>query len=263
MNKSRPNIIADVQGRSDERRIPITRVGICDLRYPIRFDDGSQQRDVSATFNLSVGLPADRKGTHMSRFVELLEQFPAFSVSSIDEFCTAMLERLNAKAGTVELEFAWFMRKVAPVTQKPSWLDCQVSLLCDADDDVETHLSVAIPVTSLCPCSKEISAYGAHNQRSIVTLTSTTDRGATIGDLFAIAERSASSTLYPLLKREDEKYVTEEAYDNPKFVEDISRDAAFLMGQSEVVGAWQVVVENHESIHNHSAWATLSGDNRQ
>ncbi|HVL56774.1 MAG TPA: GTP cyclohydrolase FolE2 [Burkholderiaceae bacterium] len=269
MNSRDPNavlpiLMPDVQGAADQRRLVIQRVGVRGLRYPGRWqrDDGSETPTV-AQWNLYVALPAEQKGTHMSRFVALLEELDEpLSVPALARLHSRMLERLTASAGRIEVEFPLFLRKTAPVSGVASLLDYQVALSIDgeAGDGVAT-VRVVVPVTSLCPCSKTISDYGAHNQRSHVTVSVTLadDVRLDLADLIALIEEQASCELYGLLKRVDEKYVTERAYDNPKFVEDLVRDVAARV--REVVGdsAFSVEAENFESIHNHSAYARIDG----
>jgi GTP cyclohydrolase FolE2 len=209
---------------------------------------------------MTVALPASSKGTHMSRFIEILEAHRApLDPARLREMVVAMLERLDARAGTVEMSFPYFVRKAAPVSAVESLLDYEVTwrATVGADGRYAFRTRVLVPATSLCPCSKEISAYGAHNQRSHITIDAETD-GMAIEELIAVAESSASCEVYGLLKRPDEKFVTEMAYDNPKFVEDLVRDVAVALDLDPRVGPYTVEAENFESIHNHSAFARLS-----
>ena len=209
---------------------------------------------------MTVGLPAVTKGTHMSRFIELVEaQTAALDLQGFRELVLEMLERLEARGGTVEMRFPYFVRKFAPVSGVASLLDCDVRWRGSVSDDgrYSFWMHVTVPATSLCPCSKEISAYGAHNQRSLISIEAELGGEMAIEELIAIAERSASCEVYGLLKRPDEKYVTERAYDNPKFVEDLVRDVALELNREPRVRAYTVEAENFESIHNHSAFARL------
>lgn len=255
--------IADVQGSADTRRIAIDRVGIKDIRHPVRVLDrsGVEQHTV-ANFNMYVHLPHNFKGTHMSRFVQILNsQERELSVTSFKEMLREMSHRLESAAGHIEMRFPFFVNKRAPVTGVESLLDYEVTFIGEVRDGHATlDIKVVVPVTSLCPCSREISAYGAHNQRSHVTVQVRTRGFIWIEELIELVEREASSELYGLLKRPDEKYVTEHAYDNPKFVEDMVRDVAARLNADERVAAYVVESENFESIHNHSAYALIERD---
>ncbi len=255
--------IADVQNSVDKRHIPINKVGIKDIRHPVRIRDrsGGEQNTI-ANFNMYVNLPHNFKGTHMSRFVEILNQHEReISVKSFKEMLKEMSERLEAKTGHIEMSFPYFVNKKAPVTKVESLLDYDVTFIGEISDGKhQTILKVVVPVTSLCPCSKKISEYGAHNQRSHVTLTVRTQEFVWIEDLIDIVEQMASCELYGLLKRPDEKYVTERAYDNPKFVEDMVRDIAVRLNDDKRIRGYIVESENFESIHNHSAYAQIEKD---
>ncbi len=261
--KDLPTPIPDIQREVDTRRIPIDKVGIKGIRHPVRVRDraGGEQHTI-ATFNMYVGLPHDFKGTHMSRFVEILHAHEReISVKSFKEMLEEMARRLDAATGHIEMRFPYFVTKKAPVSGVESLLDYDISLIGEiSDGKVELYVKVIVPVTSLCPCSKEISDYGAHNQRSHVTVTVRTHGFIWIEELIELVEKNASSELYGLLKRPDEKYVTERAYDNPRFVEDMVRDVALVLNEDERVGAYIVESENFESIHNHSAYAIVEKD---
>ena len=252
----------DVQSLRDERGLRIDAVGIKGLRYPVTvWVDGEPQPTV-ATFTMAVSLAASERGTHMSRFVELLEaQAGAWDAARLRSVTFAVLERLGATGGSIEMRFPLFLRKRAPVSGAQSLLDYEACWRSSVDDAgrYRQWTTVAVPATSLCPCSKEISEYGAHNQRSIITLRVETPDGFPLEELIDIGERSASCALYGLLKRPDEKYVTERAYDNPKFVEDLVRDAALALQRHPLVNRYHVEAENFESIHNHSAYAAIHG----
>ena len=252
--------IADVQNSSDTRQIPINKVGIKDIRHPIRVRDrsGGEQHTI-AVFNMYVNLPHNFKGTHMSRFVEILNLHEReITVKSFKEMLSEMTERLEAQTGHIEMSFPYFVNKAAPITGVQSQLDYDITFIGEiTDDQRSTVLKVVIPVTSLCPCSKKISDYGAHNQRSHVTLWVRTKEFMWIEDLIDLVEEMASCQLYGLLKRPDEKFVTEKAYDNPKFVEDMVRDIAIRLNEETRIDGYIVESENFESIHNHSAYAMI------
>jgi GTP cyclohydrolase FolE2 len=257
--------IPDVQGGVDDRDIAIDQVGIKGLRYPVPFvDRDGAVHSTIATCNVYVALPADRKGTHMSRLVGLLEDRAAagakpVSVASLREWLDDLLARLEAPGGRIELAFPFFVRKIAPVSGVPSLLDYDVRLEADLTDGVFTSAAmVSVPVTSLCPCSKEISDYGAHNQRSLVTIGVRPREPVFLAELLRIAEEEASAELYGVLKRVDEKYVTERAYDNPRFVEDLVRGVAQKLAADSRFAGFVVEAENFESIHNHSAYARIA-----
>jgi GTP cyclohydrolase I len=254
----------DVQAHADTRRLPINRVGIKDIRHPVRVKDRAKgEQHTIATFNMYVSLPHDFKGTHMSRFVEILHGEREISVESFGGMLRSMTERLEADTGHIEMSFPFFVMKRAPVSGVESLMDYRATLIGEhTRGHTDMWLRVAVPVTSLCPCSKKISAYGAHNQRSQVTITARLRRHSHmwIEELIEIAESEASCELYGILKRTDEKYVTERAYDNPKFVEDLVRDVATRLNPDERVAAYVVEAENFESIHNHSAYARIERD---
>ena len=257
--------IPDVQASPDLRQLPVQMVGIKDIRHPVRVKDRSQgEQHTIAQFNMYVELPHDFKGTHMSRFVEILNNYePEISVQSFKKMLKEMTARLEADTGHIEMTFPYFINKAAPISGVKSLLDYQVTLEGQVKNGTHTMtMKVVVPVTSLCPCSKEISRYGAHNQRSHVTVTVRTNAFVWIEDLVELVEKQASSELYGLLKRPDEKYVTERAYDNPKFVEDMVRDVASLLNADDRIDAYVVESENFESIHNHSAYAMIEKNKR-
>jgi len=254
--------IEDVQSRADTRRLPINRVGIKDIRHPVRVKDRtSGEQHTIAQFNMYVALPHNFKGTHMSRFVEILHGEREISVESFRIMLEKMTGRLEAETGHIEMSFPFFVMKKAPVSGVESLMDYHASLIGERHNDrTEMWIRVVVPVTSLCPCSKKISAYGAHNQRSHVTINAKIRNHMWIEELIDIVESEASSELYGILKRPDEKYVTEHAYDNPKFVEDMVRDVAARLNAEERIAAYTVEAENFESIHNHSAYALIERD---
>ncbi|MDE1990466.1 MAG: GTP cyclohydrolase I FolE2 [Betaproteobacteria bacterium] len=267
MNARDPNPIPDIQSTPDTRQIAIDRVGIKGIRHPVRISDrelGGAQSTI-ATFNMYVHLPQHFKGTHMSRFVEILNREEReISVKSFGAILREMVERLEAPAGHIEMSFPYFINKAAPVSGVKSLIDYDVTFIGEISGGKQSFtMKVVIPVTSLCPCSKEISDYGAHNQRSHVTITARINAFVWVEEVIRIAEESASCELFGLLKRPDEKWVTERAYDNPKFVEDIVRDVAHRLDQDTRIDAYVVESENFESIHNHSAYALIERDKRR
>ena len=255
--------IPDVQSNVDMRRIAIDKVGIKNIRHPVRVRDRSDgEQHTVASFNMYVHLPHHFKGTHMSRFVQILNSHEKeISVTSFKEMLGEMSKSLQSEAGHVEMTFPYFVNKTAPVSRVQSLLDYDVTFTGEVRNGrTEMYIKVVVPVTSLCPCSKEIADYGAHNQRSHVTLQVRSRGFIWIEELIEIVENEASCELYGLLKRPDEKRVTERAYDNPKFVEDMVRDVARRLNNDDRVGAYRVESENFESIHNHSAYAMIERD---
>jgi GTP cyclohydrolase I len=258
----RQNAIPDIQSKADTRRLAIDQVGIRAIRHPVKVRDRSHGEQYTiAVFNMYVGLPHNFKGTHMSRFVEVLNDHDnVISVHSFRDIVKEVATKLNSETSRIEMTFPFFLEKSAPVTKVKSLVDYEATLFGDLiDGDVSISTRIVVPVTSLCPCSKEISDYGAHNQRSHVTITVLAEAFVWIEELIELAELNASSQLYGLLKRPDEKFVTEQAYDNPKFVEDMVRDIASALIRDERIFSYTVESENFESIHNHSAYARISG----
>ena len=258
----RIEFLVDVQAQADDRLLSIDSVGIKGVRHPITIRAGERDMPTIATFCMTVGLPAAVKGTHMSRFVECLQaQAHAFDQRAFKAMVFDMLDRLDARTGCVEMRFPYFVMKTAPVSRVQSPLDYDVCWRGEvsANGRYAFSMHVLVPATSLCPCSKEISAYGAHNQRSHIGIEVELAADMTIEELVAVAERSASCDVYGLLKRPDEKFVTERAYDNPKFVEDLVRDIAIELNREIRVARYAVDAENFESIHNHSAFARIAG----
>jgi len=258
--------IPDVQNSADSRQLPINQVGIKSIRHPVKVLDksGGVQHTI-AVFNMYVGLPHNFKGTHMSRFVEILNTNEReVSVENFESMLRNMVVRLEAETGHIEMSFPYFINKRAPVSRVKSLMDYEVSFVGEilAGGKYRQTTKVVVPATSLCPCSKKISERGAHNQRSHVTITATTNAFIWIEELVQMVEVQASCDLYGLLKRPDEKYVTERAYDNPKFVEDIVRDVAGVLNADNRIDAYIVEAENFESIHNHSAYALIEMDKR-
>jgi len=262
-----PSLMPDVQSTPDTRQIRIQRVGIRGVRHPMRIAeaDGAPQASV-ANWTLTVALPAEEKGTHMSRFVALLEDYrsQAMTPALFCQMARAMLVLLHAQQGDITAAFPYFINKAAPVSGVQSLMDYEVQWIARAQQDtVEFELVLQVPVTSLCPCSKTISDYGAHNQRSHVTVHAVLREDAldshALTRLIRLVEDEGSCELWGLLKRPDEKYVTERAYDNPKFVEDLVRDVAARLNAEPGVARYRVEAENFESIHNHSAYAVVEG----
>jgi len=255
--------IPDVQGAADTRKIAINKVGIKDIRHPVIVKDRSEgQQHTIATFSMFVFLPHQFKGTHMSRFVKILNDHEKeITYASFNEMLREMAELLEAESGYIEMRFPYFVNKKAPVSGVESLLDYDVALIGEINSGVtSTRIKIKVPVTSLCPCSKSISDYGAHNQRSHVTLDAKISGFIWIEEIIDIIEDQASCELYGLLKRPDEKYVTERAYDNPKFVEDMVRDIAGKLNQDDRIRQYILESENFESIHNHSAYALIEHD---
>ncbi len=264
MPTSTPTSIPDVQSSVDTRRVAIARVGVKGVRYPIAIKTAKGLQHSVGVWNMYVHLPESQKGTHMSRFIALLEAYRApLEMANFTALMHEMVKLLEAQAGRVEVSFPYFITKTAPISGVESLMDYEVGLTGELKDgELEVTLKVLVPVTSLCPCSKKISSYGAHNQRSHITVNAVVSGELGIDDLIARIEAQASCELYGLLKRPDEKYVTERAYDNPKFVEDLVRDVAGVLNADSNVLAYTLEAENFESIHNHSAYALIDIDKR-
>lgn len=263
MSSAASNAIPDVQSSADTRQLAINKVGIKGIRHPVVVRDKSVGvQHTVATFNMYVHLPHNFKGTHMSRFVEILNQHGReISVESFESILREMVQKLEAESGYIEMAFPYFVNKAAPVSGVQSLLDYDVVFTGQIENGAYRFtMKVQVPVTSLCPCSKKISERGAHNQRSHVTITVRTRSSVWIEEIVRYAEEQASCELFGLLKRPDEKYVTERAYDNPKFVEDLVRDVAAVLNADERIEAYVVESENFESIHNHSAYALIERD---
>ena len=249
----------DVQNQADIRGVEIQKVGIKDFELPIVIQrKDAENKVIYASATCGVSLPAHYKGTHMSRFVEVLNEWREEKTLDIRDCVEKMVEKLEAKSGYLKFDFKYFIDKKSPVTKLsfPMAYDCSFEGNLNGENYKFT-LGVKVPVATLCPCSKEISNYGAHNQRAIVSVKVTypEDEHVWIEDLISKIEKTASSELYPLLKREDEKFVTEHAYDNPKFVEDVLRDVVLALREDDKIDSFEVECESLESIHNHSAWA--------
>jgi len=257
-----PLHIPDTQSGSDGRHLAIQRVGVKDVRYPLQLRVAGALQSTAALWSLDVALPAEKKGTHMSRFVAWLDALALsnepLDAASLRTRHAAMLDKLGAEEGRIEAAFSFFIRKRAPVSGLQSLLDYQGRWISETRAGVTAiWAEVAVPVKSLCPCSKEISDYGAHNQRSLVTIRVEALQPLPWEQLVRFAEEAASSEIWPMLKRPDEKWVTERAYENPKFVEDLVRDVALALNADPRIGRYTAEVENFESIHNHSAYARI------
>jgi len=251
------NALVDIQNLPDTRNIRIKKVGVKNIRYPITVRDKANGiQHTVANVNMYVDLPQHFKGTHMSRFVEILNTYRGdIAIRNFSKILNAMKETLNAKSAHLEIEFPYFIKKEAPVTHAKGLME-YICRFCGSSNDVEDfYVGIVIPVTTLCPCSREISDRGAHNQRSIVTVNIRFKKFFWIEDVISLVEQSASCDVYSILKRPDEKFVTEKAYDNPMFVEDIVREIAVKLSRDDNITWFTVEAENFESIHNHSAYA--------
>jgi GTP cyclohydrolase I len=254
--------LKDVQNISDNRGIAIQNVGISDVCLPflIKTKAGTFQ-SVLATINITVNLPKEYKGTHMSRFIEILSEWSQKPISyrEMELILIDTVNKLDAEYAQMDINFKYFIEKTAPISGLKSLLDvdCLFSAKLTRNKPLDFVLGVNVPFTSLCPCSKEISAYGAHNQRGLMKVKIKHSHGKFIWieDLVTLMEAEGSCPIYPLLKREDEKYVTERAYENAKFVEDVLRDLVLSLRKQESVNWFEIQCENYESIHNHSAYA--------
>lgn len=264
MNAPENIFLPDVQASLDERKIVIQKVGVKSIRHPLTLKTKNGTQGSIAIIDMTVMLPAHIKGTHMSRFLEILQSnHDPISFDSMHVLLKDMLLRLEAEEGHIEMRMPLFINKIAPISRVESLLDYDLTIKVSSEKGIVRYiLGVQVPVTSLCPCSKKISEYGAHNQRSHIIISAELTNDLAVEDLISIAEQAASCELWGLLKRPDEKYVTEKAYDNPKFVEDLVRDIAVALHQEEKIVSYEVSSENFESIHNHSAYAWLANDKR-
>jgi len=253
--------LKDIQNMHDDRNIAIDKVGIKNLKLPVVVQDRRNgKQNTVAEVNFYVDLPHNFKGTHMSRFVEILNQYHrSLEISRLDEILCATRKKLNALKAHLELTFPYFVEKSAPVSGATAPIDylCTISAASNGNHKTDIVLTVRVPVTSLCPCSKEISDYGAHNQRSVVTLSVRPNGFIWLEELIRVVEEQASCEVYSLLKREDEKYVTEAAFNNPVFEEDIVRGVTERLSQDQRIDWFHVESENFESIHNHNAYACI------
>lgn len=251
----------DIQNQPDFRKIPIDKVGIKGLKYPVKvLDKTTGLQSTVAQISMYVDLPHHCKGTHMSRFVEILHLFRTkVSLESITNILEDMKEILGAQSSHIEITFPYFIEKQAPQTGSKGLMDYTCSIMGSSNGSKQTDivLTITVPITSVCPCSREISEYGAHNQRGEVKVSTRFNKFIWIEDIVEIVETRASCDIFSVLKREDEKFVTEKAYDNPKFVEDIARDVSKILMEDENITWFSVSAENFESIHNHSAYAYI------
>jgi len=264
MNAPDDLFLADVQSGADRRNLVIQRVGIKSLTHPIQVASARGPQPSVASIDMFVALPADKKGTHMSRFVDVLQNHrEPLSMSSLTLLLTRMTERLDAQSGQIEMRMPFFVTKTAPVSGVESLMDYQLTFGAETDGrTTRFRQKVVVPVTSLCPCSKKVSDYGAHNQRSHISIDAELASEMTVEDQIRVAEDASSCELWGLLKRPDEKYVTERAYNNPKFVEDVVRDVALALNNDTRILVYTIEAENFESIHNHSAYALIRRDRR-
>ena len=254
--------IPDIQAKQDQRKVAIDKVGVKNVRYPVtlRTRGGGEQTSV-ARVNMYVSLPHHQKGTHMSRFLEVLNDYAKpLTPECITKITRAITKRLNAERAHLELDFPYFIEKEAPVTKSKGMMDYEVRFEATSNHVDDFVMSVKAPATSLCPCSKEISEYGAHNQRCEIEASVRFKDGVWIEDIVEHLEAAASAQVYAVLKRPDEKYVTEVAYDNPKFVEDIVRDLALRLEDDDRITWYSINSENYESIHSHNAYAQITRD---
>jgi GTP cyclohydrolase I len=249
----------DIQNQPDFRNIPIDKVGVKDLRYPITVLDRTNKiQQTIGSINMYVNLPHHFRGTHMSRFIEILNEYHhSLHIDTCSEILRKMKQKLHAEEAHIEVNFPYFIEKHAPVSKSAGLMEYQCSYLGTLREEEDFIIGVQVPVTSLCPCSKEIAEYGAHNQRSIIKIKVRYLDFIWFEELIEIAETSASSQLYSLLKRVDEQYVTQYAYENPMFVEDIVRAVAQKLDENAKISWYQVEAENFESIHNHNAYAAV------
>ncbi len=253
--------IVDVQSRKDNRNIEIDKVGVKDIRYPLTVLDKTRGfQHTVGSINMYVNLPRKFKGTHMSRFIEILNEFYGnFDIRDLSRILETIRKKLDAESAHIEIAFPYFIEKISPVTKTRGLMEygCRVMGSIDRNDEYDLIVEVVVPITTVCPCSKEISDYGAHNQRGLVRLAVRFEKFVWIEDLIFLVEESASCDVFSVLKRPDEKYVTERAYENAKFVEDVVRDIALKLKGNSNITWFAVDVENFESIHNHSAYAFI------
>jgi GTP cyclohydrolase I len=256
-SKKHKSPIIDIQSLKDHRNIEINKVGVKSIRYPITvLDKKNGTQHTIATINMYVNLPHHFKGTHMSRFIEILNRYrQGINITNISTIMNDMKKSLRAESAHMEIEFPYFIEKHAPVTKAKSLMEYTCKFWGSHNDRLDIIVGVEVPITTLCPCSKEISRKGAHNQRSMVTVKIRFKKIFWIEDLIKIVEQSASSEVYAILKRPDEKYVTEKAYNNPMFVEDVVRNVAEKLRKDQNINWFSVESENIESIHNHNAYA--------
>ena len=249
----------DIQNQKDTRKIPINKVGVKGLQYPIVLQDriNGTQNSV-ADINMYVELPHNFRGTHMSRFIEILHHYHRdIIIDNLEKLLAEMKQKLDADVAYLEMKFPYFIKKAAPVTKEESLSSYQCGFKTSLSDEFVLEMFAKVPVLSLCPCSKEISEFGAHNQRAYITVGIVYKDFVWLEELIEVIENAASSQVYSLLKRPDEKYVTEKSYDNPKFVEDIARDIAIALKNDSRISKFSIEAESIESIHNHNAYAMI------
>lgn len=254
--------LVDIQSSQDERNIPIDKVGVRNVRYPLHVRNrGNGLQHTVGTFALTVDLPREFKGTHMSRFLEVLGEYNHdLSPETIPAVIARLREKLNADNAHLEVTFTLFREKAAPVTGKKGMMGYDCGFIASGGEQEDFWLTLTVPVTTLCPCSKEISDRGAHNQRGYVRVKVRPNGLLWLEDVIDRIEACGSAPLYPVLKRPDEKFVTEQAYDNPRFVEDMVREVALAFDGDVRIAGYEIEVENHESIHDHNAYAYLRRD---
>ncbi len=256
-NLFRESEMNDIQNQRDHRKIEINKVGVKNIRYPIRvLDKAKGFQHTVASVNMYVDLPHRFKGTHMSRFVEILNKYKGdIAIKTFSKILSEVKRKLKAKTAHLEVEFPYFIEKEAPVTKSKSLMEYICRFCGSSNEKEDFHVGIIVPITTVCPCSKEISQFGAHNQRSLVTVNLRFKKFIWIEDIIQLVEECASCDLYSILKRPDEKYVTEKAYENPMFVEDVVREIAKRLKTDRNITWFTVESENFESIHNHSAYA--------
>ena len=252
----------DVQKEPPPRKIPIDKVGVEDVTYPIRvMDKENGFQNTVARIKMSVDLPHNFRGTHMSRFIEVLNKhLHNITLYNLENILEDIRKELDAETSHIEIEFPYFIRKKAPISGMESFMNYRCKFIASKDDKFDFILEVNVPVHTLCPCSKEISERGAHNQRALVSVQVRMKKLVWIEEIVEMVEGSASAPLYALLKREDERYITEHAYDNPRFVEDVVREVAVNLDRDERIIWYFINVKSFESIHNHNAFACLKRD---
>ncbi len=254
-------MLKDVQGQADYRQMPLKHVGIKKLKWPIVVKDRAKgEQHTVADFTMAVDLPQNVRGTHMSRFVAALSKLGIIHPAGLESILDNLKEKLQAQKAMVDMEFPYFIEKTAPVSGEKALLDLHCHYRAEKADKFSLYVCVEVPIHTLCPCSKEISSNGAHNQRAIARLETKNARMVWIEELAEMAEHGASAPIYSLLKRPDEKFVTEQAYATPRFVEDAVREIAMVMAEDERIGWYRVTVESMESIHNHNAFACIERD---
>ncbi|MDA7885071.1 GTP cyclohydrolase FolE2 [bacterium] len=258
-------LLPDVQSESDFRGCAIQRVGVTNVRYPLCFRSSETTQSTIGTWQMHVSLEENKRGTHMSRFLEILSELGGTqTMESLSELCELTRNRLMAERAFLRVDFPWFIEKTAPVSEQKGLLDLDVEYFVSRGNRDDRQLSIKVPATSLCPCSKAISKFGAHNQRCELTLSVqyANSEQVSLQELFQIAETAASAQLFSVIKRNDEKHVTEQAYENPKFVEDTVRDLADSLKSDSRIKWFRCSVENFESIHSHNAFAEIVSDYR-